>query len=127
MLNTVILVSHCCILHISRKKKFQTHHEIDKEKSHHNLPLQDVKKISTAYLCLKNVPSLLSDFLFTAGTTYYASSSKHLSIPQAATKRLQFIGEPWLEGLSREAQILQAHVKNATGTNTFLLGCNIKK
>jgi len=33
----------------------------------------------------------------------------------------------WLEEFSREAQILQAHVKNATGTNTFALGCDIKK
>lgn len=58
---------------------------------------------------------------------YYASSLEHLSIPQAAMKRLQFIGEPCLEGFSGEPQILQAHVKSATGTNTFLLGCNIKK
>lgn len=58
---------------------------------------------------------------------YYTASLKHLSIPQAATRRLQFTGEPWLEEFSREAQILQAHVKNVPATKTFLLGCNIKK
>jgi len=73
--------------------------ETDREKLHHNLPLQDGMKNSTAYLCLKNVPSVLSDCLFTAGTTHYPSSSKHLSIPQAARKRLQFIG--WKSSLGK--------------------------
>lgn len=81
-----------------KKRSLKTTTETDREKSHHNLPLQGGKKISTAYMCLKNVPSVLSDFLFTAGTPHYASSLKHLSIPQAATKRLQFIGEPGWKG-----------------------------
>lgn len=127
MLNTVILGSHRFILHISSKKSsLKTTTEIDREKSHHNLPLQDGKKISTAYLCLKNVPSVLSDFLFTAGTAHYASSLKHLSIPQAAGKRLQFIGELWLEGFSRDAHILQPRLQMLLEQIHFCLAAILK-
>lgn len=118
VLNTVILVCHCYILHTSRKNENILNHNWDTEKSHHSLPLQDEKLICAWRMSLQS------------SVIFYSQQVPHIVQPVRSIcryLRLQFIGEPWLEGLSREAQILWAHVENATGTHTFLLGCNIKK